>query len=286
MRDSKIKVMSIMAHQDDFEFRAGGTFVQLRERYGDKLEIKLVNTSRGATGHHIMEPDETFNTRMEEFRKSAAFIGADCECLIQLDGTHVQTQVFIDRNFLGGLWNTIRAFEPDYLFSPPITTNPLAGIHIDHFNTATGIRMVAYQLCVPNAYPTIGGPVKKRIKIPLIINVDDAYYEKGAIQYHLTNDITDVFETKMRMTFCHRSQIMEWLPFSRGEKLPTEEESRNDFIKMFKDINLAYGKSPDRFREYFFFTSWGREPVKDDIEKIFLHPEKDEYYEKFVATLK
>ena len=285
MKEAKIKVMSIMAHQDDFEFRAAGTFALMRNKYGDDLRIKLINTSCGATGHHIMGTDETFNVRTKEFAKSAAVIGAEAECLTQLDGSHVPAQVFIDRNFLGGLWNTIRAFEPDYIFCPPITENSLEGIHIDHFNTATGIRMVAYQLCVPNAYPTVGGPVKKRIKMPLIINVDDAYYSKVA-SYHVSNDITETFETKVKMTFSHYSQLMEWLPFSRGENPPTEKECIDDFIKMHRDLNLAYGKSVDRYREYFSFTSWGRKPVREDIETVFINREKDENYEKFVSTLK
>ncbi|HNS31891.1 MAG TPA: hypothetical protein PKN36_02820, partial [bacterium] len=229
--------------------------------------------------------DETFNVRTKEFANSAAIIGAQAECLTQLDGSHVQAQVFIDRNFLGGLWNTIRAFEPDYLFSQPITNDPIDGIHIDHFNTATGVRMVAYQLCVPNAYPTVGGPVKKRIKMPLILNVDDVYYARAS-SYHVANDITDSFETKMKMAFCHYSQLMEWLPFSRGENPPTEEQCRKDFIKMFHDINLSYGKNPETFREYFSFTYWGRKPLKEDIEKIFMHPDKDEKYENFMSTLK
>ena len=283
MEKDRIKVMSIMAHQDDFEFRAGGTFAQLRKKYGDRIEIKLVNTSKGATGHHIMGLDETFNTRMKEFRNSAAIIGAECECLTQLDGSHVQAQVFIDRNFLGGLWNTIRSFEPDFLFCPPITNDSIDGIHIDHFNTATGVRMVAYQLCVPHAYPTVGGAVKKKIKMPLIINVDDVYYGRAS-SYHVANDITDVFDVKMKMAFCHRSQIMEWLPFSQGHNPPTEEESRENFINMHRDINAAYGKSVEMFREYFSFTYWGRKPVKEDIERVFSRIDRDEKFDAFLKT--
>ncbi len=279
-----IKVMSIMAHQDDFEFRAAGTFAQMKKKYGNDIQIKLINTSRGATGHHIMSPDETFQVRTKEFAKSAAIIGAEAECLTQLDGSHVQAQVFVDRNFLGGLWNTIRAFEPDYLFCPPITINPLNGIHIDHYNTAVGVRMIAYQLCVPNAYPTIGGPVKKRVKMPLIINVDDASYST-TVEYHISNDVTDTFETKMEMSLCHYSQLMEWLPFSRGEEPPTDTKCREDFIKTNKDLNVVYGKSLDRYREFFSFTSWGRKVLMEDIEKVFINVEKDQQYQNFIKTL-
>ena len=56
---SKIRAMSIMAHQDDFEFNAGGFFAMLRKKYGRGAELKILATSRGASGHHVMGMEET-----------------------------------------------------------------------------------------------------------------------------------------------------------------------------------------------------------------------------------
>ena len=55
-----MRVMSIMAHQDDFEFTAGGAFARLRQAYGQEVQIKILATTRGASEHHEMELEETF----------------------------------------------------------------------------------------------------------------------------------------------------------------------------------------------------------------------------------
>ena len=51
------------------------------------------------------------------------------------DGSFILTP-----ELLSSFWKTIRDFEPDYLFSPPIPTDPLAGIHIDHVGVAEAVR--------------------------------------------------------------------------------------------------------------------------------------------------
>ena len=178
---TKLRVMSVMAHQDDFEFEAAGLFLRLREYYGDDVELKILTTSTGVSGHHIMGPDETIRVREGEAIASANVVGAEYENLRQLDGTHVAAQVFCDRNMLGGLWNAIRAFAPDYIVAPPVVTNPLAGIHIDHQHTAEAVRLVAYQLGVPNAYPTMYAPRVQRFPVPVILNCPDAYCKEATL---------------------------------------------------------------------------------------------------------
>ncbi|MBU0716374.1 MAG: PIG-L family deacetylase, partial [Verrucomicrobia bacterium] len=263
-----LKIMSIMAHQDDFEFEAGGLFALLKKHYGDDVEMKIVATSRGAFGHHEMEPEQTFRRREKEAMQSAAIIGASYECLKCLDGFHVNAQVLNDRNLLGGLWNTIRSFEPDYIFCPPVVSNPLAGIHIDHYNTACAVRMVAYQLGVPNAYPTIGGLVKKKVISPAIINVYDTYANENT--YHAAVNIAETFDIKTQMALCHESQIFEWLPWVGGEKAPTKKTYGAAFMKRHVKMNENMGFHDSVPREFFMFTGWGRPFKKADFEKLFL----------------
>jgi len=259
--------MSIMAHQDDFEFNAGGTFALLRKTLGDGVELKVLATTRGATGHHIMTPDETFERRGKEAAKSAALIGASYECLTLLDGSHLPGQVCLDRDFLGGVWNAIRAFEPDVVFCPPVVNDPLAGVHVDHINTAHAVRLVAYQVVVPNAYPTMNGPKKLYVPSPLIINVDDVY--TGESGCDIRQDIRSVYSVKERMALCHESQIFEWLPFAGNEKPPTREQWRKRFRRRHDIINERYGKKDGIASEYFRVTRWGRPPKDGELEKLF-----------------
>ncbi|MCF6177702.1 MAG: PIG-L family deacetylase [Victivallaceae bacterium] len=262
--NKKLRVMSIMAHQDDFEFNAGGFFALLRKHYGEQVELKIVTTSTGASGHHKMDLASTAKRRDQEARNSAKKINAAYECLRQLDGKHVDGQVMIERNLLGGLWNTIREFEPDYIFCPPVISDPLAGIHIDHYHTAQAVRLVAYQLCVPHAYPTMAGKVKQRVKVPIIINVDDVYTNGG--DYHFSCDISGVYELKAAMAACHKSQIYEWLPFVDGRDEPlTHAEWQEKFRKRHIAVNQRYQQPADSPREFFRITQWGG---AWDIEKI------------------
>ena len=274
---AKLRVMSVMAHQDDFEFEAAGLFLRLREYYGDDVELKILTTSTGVSGHHIMGSDETIRVREAEAIASANVVGAEYENLRQLDGTHVAAQVFCDRNMLGGLWNAIRAFAPDYIVAPPVVTNPLAGIHIDHQHTAEAVRLVAYQLGVPNAYPTMYAPRVQRFPVPVILNCPDAYCKEAT--WHFGVDCESVKEGKISMLLKHKSQVCEWLPFvnnlnntdpdlgSCGDW--NETDWRNNLDKRVTAVNMRHGFEDSKFREYFAVTRWGYLPPAEKVANDF-----------------
>ena len=258
----KLRVMSIMAHQDDFEFEAAGFFAMLRRHYGDDVELKILTTSRGASGHHVHSIDETAAIREKEARASAELVGAEYENLVQLDGSHIHMQVFCDRNMLGGLWNAIRAFGPDYIIAPPVVTNPLAGIHIDHQHTAEAVRLVAYQLGVPNAYPTMNAPRITRFAPPIVLACIDSYSQEAI--WHFRVDVEPVRETKIKMLQCHQSQIMEWLPFvdnlreDPDKVVPmTTEQWLARIDKRHQQRNRLCGFDETTWHEYFAITNWG-----------------------------
>ena len=263
------RVMAIVPHQDDFEFQAGGTFAGLRRHYGDQVVLKVVTTSSGASGHHEMDAEETKERRANESRAGAALIGAEYECLQQLDGTVVDGQVLLNRNLLGGLWNCIREFRADVIFCPPPASNPLSGVHIDHENTAHAVRWVAYQLGVPRAYPTMKGEVDKEYRTPLVILTDDSY--SAETQCDIRNAISKDFDTKLQMAQCHESQIYEWLPWVSRQEPPTPEQFAERFRERFRRVNQRFGFPEEPVCEYFRVSRWGRAPMEGELE--FLFPE-------------
>lgn len=261
--EKQLRVMSIMAHQDDFEFLAAGLFLKLRRHYGARVTLKILTTSTGASGHHELDGDATRLRRDEEARSSAAIVGAEYENLRQLDGTHVPAQVFCDRNMLGGLWNAIRAFAPDYILAPPVVTDPRAGIHIDHQHTAEAVRLVAYQIGVPHAYPTMNAPCRQRVRVPLILTCTDGYSQEDFWDFVIETD--DVLEDKFRMLQCHQSQIAEWLPFV--ESLDREDGAirpwnparwRDRVLEGVFEANRRLGFKDRKSREFFTITRWGK----------------------------
>lgn len=255
----ELRVMSVMAHQDDFEFEAAGFFAKLKSHYGDQVKLKILTTSRGGSGHHIHDIETTAKIRDIEARKSAEIAGAEYENLIQLDGTHISGQVFCDRNMLGGLWNAIREFAPDYIISPPVAVNPLAGIHIDHQHTAEAVRLVAYQLGVPNAYPTMKGERILRYKVPVILNCIDNYACEPVWNFRI--DVEEHKQQKIDMLRCHKSQIEEWLPFVNNLDMETPPEwSYETWLDSIETRharrNLLCGINSSAWNEFFSITGW------------------------------
>lgn len=266
--NQEIRLMSVMAHQDDFEFNASGIFAITRKAYGDRVKLKILTTTRGASGHHILNAEETFRRRDAESRRSAGLLGADYECLRCLDGNHVEAQFFPDRNTLGGLWNAIRKFRPHYLFCPPVIGNPLAGIHIDHYNTAMAVRMLGYQVTVPHAYPATGEAVEERVEAPVVINVDDMYARET--DWHFCVDISSVYdEKKIPMSLCHESQLFEWLPWNSGTPVPTVDQAKENLKNRHLNINRRYGLNDGVMREFFRITSWGRKTLPENFKNLF-----------------
>lgn len=131
------------------------------------------------------------------------------------------------------------------------------------------VRMIAYQLSVPHAYPTVTGKVKRRVALPLIVNVDDVYASTS--KYHVSCDISSVYNKKASMLLCHRSQIFEWLPFLAGHNAPeTDEEWRNGFyMERHRRMNSWHACDNSVPREYFCITSWGRTCTEEDIQALF-----------------
>lgn len=261
------RILAIMPHPDDFEFNAGGVFAQLRAAHGPAVTLRIITTSMGASGHHQLGADETFHRRLQEARSSAALIEAEAECLTQLDGSHVQGQVLVTRNLLGGLWNAIRSYRADYLFCPPVAGSPLAAVHVDHEETARAIRLVGYQLGVPFAYPTLGQAAPVHYQAPAIFLTDDVYSAEN--RFHIAADIGQEFGRKTAMAECHVSQIFEWLPFNHGKEPPDREEFRRIFRERHSRINRRYGRPDDQPREYFRASDWGRRATKEDIDFLF-----------------
>ena len=278
---TELRVMSVMAHQDDFEFEAAGLFLKLRQVYGDRVRLKILTTSRGGSGHYLHDVETTAQIREREARASAKLVGAEYENLTQLDGSHVPAQVFCDRNLLGGLWNAIRAFAPDYVIAPPISTNPLAGIHIDHQHTAEAVRLVAYQLGVPHAYPTMNGDPVLRFKPPVILNCIDGYAREPV--WHFRVNVNDFRKQKMRMLRCHKSQLEEWLPFVNNLDKPeiprwSAEEWEKQTEMRHTQRNQLCGSDSTQWNEYFAITAWGggswNKPAhSEQIKKDFLFAE-------------
>ena len=210
-----MKAMFVHAHYDDYEFTAAGTF-ELWRRGTKGFRGRVIVCTDGKAGHHFRTREETGRIRLAEQEESARLGGYEFVPLRLLDGEMPREaclQVTVE--FRAALWKAIRDFEPDYLFCPPLAADPLTGIHNDHQAVAEAIRQVAYMINVPHAFTPEYPADETRsapCKVPVIVNVHDSYMS-GANACDLAVDVEEAFDVIARLSWCHQSQVREWLPW-------------------------------------------------------------------------
>lgn len=261
-----MKALNVHAHFDDFEFTAAGTFEMWRRKLGKDFRGRVIVCTDGQAGHHLRSREETGRIRLKEQLDSARIGGYEFEQLRYPDG-RIPREACLSptANLLAALWKAIRDFEPDYLFCPPLPSDPLAGVHLDHLAIAEAVRRVAYLINVPHAY-TPEYPSREKqarsCKVPVIVNVYDGYFF-GANAYDFAVDIEPAFPLIGEMSYCHQSQIMEWLPWvGRHNMAPPKDPE--DWTAMLRARlarqNRGLGIRRKRAVEVFTVTAWGTVP--------------------------
>lgn len=270
-----MKILCVHAHFDDFEFVISGTFENFRRKFCTQLKAKVIVCTDGRAGHHFRTREKTGRIRLEEQRKSALVGGYEFEPLTLPTGELPREACLqVSPALLASLWKAIRDFEPDYLFCPPVAADPLAGIHVDHVAVAQAIRQVAYMINVPHAftpeYPA-DETVSRPCKVPVILNVHDGYMA-GANAFDLALDVEDSFPKICEMSWCHQSQINEWLPWvARHDMTPSKsiEEWAISLRKRFQNRQLQMGIKSERVMEFVNVTGWGVVPTLEQVLNDF-----------------
>ncbi|MCW1913504.1 PIG-L family deacetylase [Luteolibacter sp. GHJ8] len=269
-----MRALFVHAHYDDYEFTAAGTFERWRRTLPGFRGRVLVCTD-GRAGHHFRTREETGALRLAEQEESARLGGYEFVPLRLHDGS-IPREACLQPSveFHAALWKAIRDFEPDYLFCPPLASDPLVGIHNDHQTVAEAVRRVAYMINVPHAftpeYPA-DETTSETCTVPVILNVHDSYMS-GANACDLTVDVEEVFDLIARLSWCHQSQICEWLPWVGRHNLAAPAwlgewtaALRQRFERKNRELNLKPGRAAEVFR----VTAWGRVPTVVELTRDF-----------------
>jgi LmbE family N-acetylglucosaminyl deacetylase len=275
MRGHDMKILFVHAHFDDYEFTGAGTFELWRRKLGGQLRAKVIVCTDGKAGHHFRTRDETGQIRLQEQLASAKIGGYEFEPLRYANGERPREACLsVSTELLAALWKAIRDFEPDYLFGPPLAAEPLAGIHVDHLAVAEALRKVAYMINVPHAFtPEFPADETKSTpcRVPVILNVHDGYLT-GANSFDLVVDVEEVFAEICQMTWCHQSQIAEWLPWVGRHQMPApqsfeqwKEVLRDRFQRRARELGIK-GRHAI---EVFTVTAWGEVPDFKRLLKDF-----------------
>jgi LmbE family N-acetylglucosaminyl deacetylase len=261
-----MKALCLHAHFDDFEFVAAGLFELWRRKLGRDFTGRVIVCTDGKAGHHFRTREETGKIRLQEQEASARIGGYEFQLLRLPNGQPPREACLqVTPDLLAALWKCIRDFEPDYLFCPPLPEDTLVGIHNDHVTVAEAVRRVAYMINVPHAftpeYPANETP-SPPCKVPVIVNVYDAY-TVGANSYDLAVDVEEVFSQIAQMTWCHQSQIREWLPWIGRHDMDVPKSLEDWEITLrrrFARKNQELGIVTSHAVEVFRITAWGVVP--------------------------
>jgi LmbE family N-acetylglucosaminyl deacetylase len=271
-----MRILFIHAHFDDYEFTAAGTFEMWRRKLPTDLRARVIVCTDGQAGHHFRTRAETGRLRLREQRASARIGQYEFELLRYPNGrVPREACLAVDRVLLAALWKAIRDFEPDYLFCPPLPVDPLAGVHVDHVAVAEAVRKVAYMINVPHAFTPEYPANEQRsqpCKVPVILNTYDGYMH-GANAYDFAVDVTPAFDAIAAMTWCHQSQIREWIPWvgrHHLEQPPATPEEwapalRQRFTRQQRDLGLR----ANPLVEVFSVTAWGELPTAAQLRADF-----------------
>jgi LmbE family N-acetylglucosaminyl deacetylase len=269
-----MKILSVHAHCDDFEFYLSGTFELWRQKLGRDLQSRVLVCTDGAAGHQFRTRAETARMRFAEQTASADVGAYEFEMLRLPNGQHPREGFQVTSDLLAGLWKSIRNFAPDYLFCPPPVMDPLAGMHNDHQTVADAIRRVAYFINVPHAftpeYPA-DETQSQPCKVPVILTIYDTYMA-GSNAFDLAVNIEPAFDRLAEMSWCHQSQITEWLPWV-GRHRMEPAKSLTEFKAMlrtrFQRRNRELGIQLTDPVEVFSVTAWGETPEYATLLKDF-----------------
>ncbi len=263
----KFRLLSIMAHQDDWEITTAGLWATLRKR-GLDYEGLVVSTTDGRSGHQTEKPESLVARRDKEARAAAAAVGCRYELLRDDKGESFWNgQLIADNRARGAVWKLVRDYQPDVIFCPPRTDDPRAGCHNDHVNTATIVWSIAYQIQVPHAYPQYAYNNEAR-ECPLIVAAYDGYLLGSG--YDVAVDISDGYDKKIATLDCHRSQFYEWLPWVGRYPAPKDRAAlAKEYLRRHLDLNKRLGVRSSRPHEFFYLTRWGRSATREDLKTFF-----------------
>ncbi|MBQ7288269.1 MAG: PIG-L family deacetylase [Clostridia bacterium] len=207
-----MNILAIGAHPDDVEIGCGGTLAKYAAQ-GHKIFIATATSGNIGSARHSME--EIARIRKQEAANSAAIIGAEYICLDYDD-----EMFYEDKSVRLAFINLVRHCKADVIFTHnPKDYNP------DHELTSKIINDIA--VMIPIAHIKTEEPPHD--VIPSIWYFEPAL-SMGFVPTDYV-DITDFYETKMKMFSCMESQ-KAWMADNYASL-------RDDEDKFFDSIRIA-----------------------------------------------
>lgn len=200
-----MNILAIGAHGDDLELFCGGTLARYAER-GDNVFMCVVTDGRGRPKGEL---EKVVAIRKAEAEASAAVIGATSVWMGLPDGG-----LWFDEPTRHHFIEVIRECQPDL-----IITHPADDYHPDH-KTTSRLVMDAAQVARTANYPSKFAPHRATVPVAFM----EAERGIGFIPEEYV-DVSAVWEKKLAMLNCHKSQLMPATAYDPNFVLPPPEQN-------------------------------------------------------------
>lgn len=210
-----MNILAIGAHPDDVEYMCAGTLAKYAKQ-GHKVYIATATSGNIGSAHHTME--EIARIRKQEAANSAAIIGAEYICLDYDD-----EMFYEDRSVRLAFINLVRHCKADVILTHnPVDYNP------DHELTSKIVNDIAVMIPIAHL---------KTEEEPYDVVPSIWYFEPClSFGFQPTDyvDISDTFETKMKMLGCMESQV-QWM----ADNYASQRDDQNKFFE-FARVTAAF----------------------------------------------
>jgi len=191
--------LAIAAHPDDIELSCSGTIIKLTQK---NYPVGILDLTRGELG---TRGDEKI--RESEAKEAAKLMGVSIRENLGLPdgGIEVTMENKIE------LIKIIRKYKPEIIFAPYWIER-----HPDHENTSKLVREAWYLSGLVKFKTKLNGKIQEPHRPKKIFFYVQYYYQQ--FTPNLIIDITDVFEKKLKVIECYKSQF-----FNPGVKISARE---------------------------------------------------------------
>ena len=232
MRDEPLRLLLLVAHPDDAEFRAGGLITKYRAA---GHTVKIISLTNGDAGHHELARTDLAERPKKEAQAAAAILDLEYEIWDHHDGELEPT--------LELRWQVIRAIRE---FGPDLVLGHRPDdYHPDHRAVGHVVRDACYLVTVPSIVPETP-PLSRD---PVVGFLYDPFTRPTPFRPDVLLDISNELDTVFDLLSCHESQMFEWLPHNHGltESAPSDVSGCRALLRQFYESRVT--DIADQFRE-------------------------------------
>lgn len=220
----KLYALAVAAHPDDIELSCSGTIIKLTQK---NYPVGILDLSRGELGTRGNE-----KIREKEAKEAALLMGVSLRENLNLPDGRIEVT---HENKLE-LIKIIRKYKPEIIFAPYWIER-----HPDHENTSKLVREAWYLSGLAKLKTKLNGRVQEPFRPKKIFFYVQYFYQQ--FTPNLIIDISDVFDKKLKVIECYKSQFFNpQVKFNEKETLLSTPDFKEYLIARARFFGEMIGR--------------------------------------------